>query len=185
MPKRSDDMRSAIVTSIHVAIRRCVAPSACVVAGLLPFPSASGQITTDTLPGAECVQAAPAKCPVLLVSMVRLLATPEKFNGRHVQVIGFVHLAAEDAHVYLHREDFLQMNLTNAIPLAFRPAVVKKVVKVNDRYDLIEGTFLWREGIPGGLLTDVVSIAAHDSRAEFMQGFVRLVAPKRSRQFRH
>ena len=40
------------------------------------------------------------------VSILQLLATPEKFDGKLVRVIGFLCLAFEGDAVYLHREDF-------------------------------------------------------------------------------
>jgi hypothetical protein len=40
------------------------------------------------------------------VSMVQLLATPERFHGKRVRFTGFVHLAFEGNGIYLHKEDF-------------------------------------------------------------------------------
>jgi hypothetical protein len=171
-------MRATVLTSSLVVIRRCVGRTTCALVLLLPFVSASGQKPDDSLSRSDCAGISAAKCPAVIVSMVRLLATPENFNGRRVQVVGFVHLEFEDYAVYLHREDFVQMNYMNSLFLAFRPGVVKKGVKVNDRYDLIDGTFVWRESYPGGYLRDVVSIEPYHSRAEFRRSFLELTAPK-------
>ena len=49
------------------------------------------------------------------VSIVQLLATPEKFDGKLVRVIGFLCLAFEGDAVYLHREDFDHSLTQNAL----------------------------------------------------------------------
>ena len=40
------------------------------------------------------------------VSMVQLIATPEKFDGKFVRVHGFLNLGFEGDSLYLHRETF-------------------------------------------------------------------------------
>jgi hypothetical protein len=41
-----------------------------------------------------------------LVSLVRLMATPEKYDGKAVQVVGFLRLEFEGNGLYLHQEDY-------------------------------------------------------------------------------
>jgi hypothetical protein len=41
-----------------------------------------------------------------LISMVQLLADPQKFHGRRVQVIGFAHFEFEGNAIYLSKEDY-------------------------------------------------------------------------------
>ena len=50
-----------------------------------------------------------------LISIVQLLAQPEKYHGRKVQVIGFVHFEFEGNAVYLSREDFEYGLVTNGL----------------------------------------------------------------------
>ena len=40
------------------------------------------------------------------VTLVRLIANPEKFDGKLVRVIGFLRLEFEGNVLYLHREDY-------------------------------------------------------------------------------
>jgi hypothetical protein len=40
------------------------------------------------------------------VSMVRLIATPDRYHEKWVQVIGYLNLEFEGNAIYLHREDF-------------------------------------------------------------------------------
>ena len=39
------------------------------------------------------------------VSIIQLIATPEKFDGKFVSLIGFLCIAFEGDSIYLHRED--------------------------------------------------------------------------------
>src|SRR5262249_18324156 len=50
-----------------------------------------------------------------MISMVQLLATPEKFHGRTVQVTGFCNFEFEGNAIYLHSEDYSNSNLKNAL----------------------------------------------------------------------
>ena len=74
-----------------------------------------------------------------LISMVQLLGQPEKYNGRKVQVIGFVHFEFEGNAIYLSREDYKYGIVTNAFWLTLSDSVQTK--DVNDSYALVEGTF--------------------------------------------
>ena len=40
------------------------------------------------------------------VSLVQLIAEPQKYDGKRVQVIGFMRIEFEGNAIYLHREDF-------------------------------------------------------------------------------
>ncbi len=100
-----------------------------------------------------------AACPLADVPLVQLLATPERFGGRHVRVIGFVHLEFEGNAAYLHREDY-EANLTrNAIWVDFRPGTLTAKNLVNNRYVLLEGVFDARDqghmGMFSGTLRDI------------------------------
>src|SRR5690349_16657717 len=41
------------------------------------------------------------------VSLIQLIATPERFSGKHVNVTGFLHLGYEDASLYWKKGDSL------------------------------------------------------------------------------
>ena len=44
--------------------------------------------------------------PVLRTSIVQLLANPEKFEGKLIEVRGFVRIEFEGDAIYLHKEDY-------------------------------------------------------------------------------
>jgi hypothetical protein len=65
------------------------------------------------------------------VSIVQLIATPERYDGKIVRLIGYLHLEFEGDAIYLHREDFdrgiyensVWINLPNDIKPGQRQAV--------------------------------------------------------------
>ena len=72
------------------------------------------------------------------VSIIQLLATPEKFDGKLVRVIGFLCLAFEGDAVYLHREDFDHGLTQNAL---WVDVPEKRDESLSRKYVLLEGTF--------------------------------------------
>jgi hypothetical protein len=72
------------------------------------------------------------------VSIVQLLATPEKFDGKLIRVIGFLCLAFEGDAVYLHREDFDHGLTQNAL---WVDVPEKRDESLSRKYVLLEGTF--------------------------------------------
>src|SRR2546423_8605225 len=51
-----------------------------------------------------CVQRAGDATPVCYASFVQLLARPQRFHGKEVQVIGYMTLRQEDTAIYLTEE---------------------------------------------------------------------------------
>lgn len=49
------------------------------------------------------------------VSIVQLLAVPEKYEGKLVSVRGFVRLESEGSAIYLHEEDYEQSLYSNGL----------------------------------------------------------------------
>jgi hypothetical protein len=49
------------------------------------------------------------------VTLVQLIANPEKFDGRLIRVIGFLRLEFEGDVLYLHREDFEKQLTENGL----------------------------------------------------------------------
>ncbi len=72
------------------------------------------------------------------VSLVTLIANPDRYEGKIVRVIGFVQLEFEGNAIYLHEEDFRRAITENALwldtPKNFRGYE-------SGSYAIIEGTF--------------------------------------------
>jgi hypothetical protein len=75
------------------------------------------------------------------VTMVQLIANPEKFDGKLVRVIGFLRLEFEGDALYLHREDYEISILGNGIWVDATPEINKQSKILNMHYVLLEGTF--------------------------------------------
>jgi hypothetical protein len=76
-----------------------------------------------------------------LVSLVRVIANPKEFDGKRIQVMGFIHLEFEGDAIYLSREDYQYGLDQNAIWLSIPKAEVEKYREINDSYAVVEGTF--------------------------------------------
>jgi len=72
----------------------------------------------------------------LALSLVQLIATPEKYDGKFVRVWGYVKLEHEGSAVYLHKEDF-ELSLTRNGLWLTGP----EHGAVSDCYALVEGRF--------------------------------------------
>ena len=75
------------------------------------------------------------------VTLVRLIANPEKFDGKLIRVIGFLRLEFEGNVLYLHREDYENAILGDGIWVDATPAMMKETATLNMNYVLLEGIF--------------------------------------------
>ncbi len=75
------------------------------------------------------------------VTLVQLIANPEKFDGKLIRVIGFLRLEFEGDVLYLHREDYENAILGNGIWVTVTPAITKQRATLNMNYVLLEGVF--------------------------------------------
>ncbi|MCU1301439.1 MAG: hypothetical protein JWQ87_1723 [Candidatus Sulfotelmatobacter sp.] len=93
----------------------------CTVAALLVIPVQAQQLTNVTL--------------------VQLIANPERFDGKLIRVIGFLRLEFEGDVLYLHREDYENAILGDGIWVDVTPAIAKEKTTLNMNYVLLEGVF--------------------------------------------
>lgn len=114
-------------------------------------------------------------CPGLLgqadltVSLVRLIADPEKHDGQPVAVIGFLRLEFEGNMLYLHEEDYAHSIEENAVRLGINKKQREEFANNNMHYVFVAGTFrAAKRGTsnPNGTIVDIVKIedwpAKHD-----------------------
>jgi hypothetical protein len=80
-------------------------------------------LATNSSPARQATQAPPnclnwstaGACTLYDVSMVRLLAEPDKFDGKRVRTAGYIHFEFEGNAIYLHEEDLTHGLLKNAL----------------------------------------------------------------------
>jgi len=82
------------------------------------------------------------------VSLFQLIADPERFEGKPVQVIGYYHSGGSPFHNYsalfLHKEDFEQRNTANSVWIS-----EPRNLTIKDGYVLVSGIF--SQGVVGDL----------------------------------
>jgi len=84
----------------------------------------------------------PADQNALDLSIINLIATPEKYHGKVVRVIGVGNLEFEGNAVYLSREDFKYVSNNGLwIELGEKATPYNEAKKFNGKYVIIEGTF--------------------------------------------
>jgi hypothetical protein len=92
---------------------------------------------------------APAPTPGLTredflpISPIQLIASPERYEGKVVRVVGFVHLEFEGNAIYLHREDHKQLITANALWLSHPKCLTstRHDKEFTSGYALVTGTF--------------------------------------------
>ena len=65
------------------------------------------------------------------VTLVQLIANPEKFDAKLIRVIGFLRLEFEGNVLYLHREDYENAILGDGIWVDATPAIMKQKATLN------------------------------------------------------
>ena len=108
----------------------------------------------------------------LSVSLLQLIATPDAFDGKYVQVFGFVRIEHEGTSIYLHREDWEHSLYKNGLWLAANDGAPEgsKEAQVNDRYALIEGRFTAKKkghrDLWSGSIEDITRMQAWGTRKD-------------------
>lgn len=102
------------------------------------------------------------------VSVIELIATPERFHGQEVRVIGYLHLEFEGDAVYLHREDFEYSIAKNSLAIDVSEPQMRAWQKLNNRYVMIEGRFSSAEkghfGMRAGALQQITRLSDRSVR---------------------
>lgn len=75
------------------------------------------------------------------VSMVQLIANPEKYDGKLITVIGFMEIGDENDLIYSHHEDDEHGILANAIWFEITPMIKEKSEILSGNYVLLTGRF--------------------------------------------
>jgi hypothetical protein len=101
------------------------------------------------------------------LSIIELIANPLKYDGKRVQVIGFLRLEFEGNAIYLHQEDFEHAISRNAIWID-RPTDLseKQTAGINNKYVICQGMFRAGEhghmGMFSGSLTHITRLESWD-----------------------
>lgn len=93
---------------------------------------------------------APKPPKPIIVGMIALLASPQKYNGKIIQTIGYLNIGSmhENDNLWLHEEDGKLSLFKNSFALDLSDDQRKKFIHLNHTYVLIVGT-LHSEGPEG------------------------------------
>jgi hypothetical protein len=98
------------------------------------------------------------------VSMVQLIATPEKYHGQVVRLIAFLRIEFEGNALYLHQEDYEHRIFRNAIWLDLTKNEILRAKTMSDHYVLAVGHFDSRltghKGMFSGSLGEITRLEA-------------------------
>ena len=75
------------------------------------------------------------------VSIIQLLANPEKYDGKSVILIGYARIEFEGDSIYLQSEDAKNWLVFNALWLNIPKEIREQRDKYNDKYVVISGKF--------------------------------------------
>jgi hypothetical protein len=75
------------------------------------------------------------------VSILQLIVTPERCDGKRVQVEGFLHLEFEGNALYLSENDYIHHLHKNALWVRRNSMINERFNKLNSRYVILVGTF--------------------------------------------
>jgi len=80
---------------------------------------------------------------VISTSLVRLLAHPEKYNGKRVEVIGYYHSGFEERGLYLTKDDATNLNTESGLWIGgiAKGADTNRVHSVKEGFVRVAGTF--------------------------------------------
>ena len=93
------------------------------------------------------------------VTLLQVLARPEKYDGKEIQIIGYLRLEFEGNCLYLHKEDYDHAIIGNDIWVDVTEKIERQKRALNDRYVIIQGIFdakrLGHMGLSSGTLKDI------------------------------
>ena len=75
------------------------------------------------------------------VSVVQLLANPEKYDGQQISVIGFLRLEFDGDMLYLSSEDYQHSIPENGLWVERNPGIMHESEKLDSNYVLLVGVF--------------------------------------------
>ncbi len=96
-------------------------------------------------------------CTLWQTSIIQLIAKPEFFHGKYVEIKGFVRIEFEGNAIYIRQDDYEDRLTHNGLWLSFRPNTSTK--ECQERYSKVIGRFIADDyghfGLYSGAIEDV------------------------------
>jgi hypothetical protein len=116
----------------------------------------------------------------LVVSLIQLIATPERFDGKKVVVVGFLRLEHEANLLYLNKDDYDNVVLANTMWIDVTEAMGRDRDKLTLKYARIEGTFRagnrTKNSTSAGGITDITSCKFWSDPANPLEKTIQKIA---------
>ena len=98
------------------------------------------------------------------IPLVRLIANPEKYQGKTIQIKGYLKLEFEGNAIYFHEEDYVNSLTENSLWVEFSKELSdkKNISDYSKKYVIIVGTFEMNSrghmGIFGGTMKNITRL---------------------------
>ena len=79
--------------------------------------------------------------PPPIVSLVQLLSSPEKYDGKHIAVMGFLTIGQENNVLYLGKNDYDNALLPNSVWIELSDGMIKNRNELTMKYVRVVGVF--------------------------------------------
>ena len=103
---------------------------------------------------------------ILDVSVIQLITSPEKYDGKIVHVTGFIKIEFEGTAIYLHEEDYKKHIYKNSIWLSMPNELYSLKNEISEKYGSVIGTFKAEPkghfGMFSGTITNINGIFPDD-----------------------
>jgi len=76
-----------------------------------------------------------------LVPAIQIVANPSRFDGKRLQVLGFLHLEFEGDGIYMTREDYAYRITMNALWVSVPRSDPLHCKDINNSYAVVDGVF--------------------------------------------
>jgi hypothetical protein len=119
-----------------------------------------------------------------ITSLVKLIATPDKLDGRQIMVTGFMNIEFEGNAIYLHKDDFDNGLYSNGLWIDLTKEQKKEIdsLNLNRNYVLLEGTFnakgFGHMGLWSGEIKDIVRITNWGGSKPPIKTIIKFLPPK-------
>lgn len=80
--------------------------------------------------------------PRPVVSLIRIVADPDRFSGQEVGVVGFLRIKDDSALLFVDEDDARNGLLVNAIRVSLPPAMLSRSGEFTSRYVTVRGLFV-------------------------------------------
>ena len=118
--------------------------------------------------------------PYTNVTLLKVLANPDRYDDTTLKVIGYLNLSFESNGLYLHKEDFDYAIYGNALRIDASAEIYEQLKKFNNQYVVIEGHFRDRgTTLFAGQLTNIESCELRQKRQSEEAPLYITLDPKR------